>query len=145
MHAADGDLNRWEQVSAYDVPALDGRGDPEWWREWATDPEFGRGWHSINSHLRITGFGINGSTAAAGGELIVPHVEADYTDQEEVYVVLRGRAQFMCNGETFDVDQGGLVYCAPGVARQARALSAPTTVLALGGRPGSFAVWSKPV
>ncbi len=126
------------------MPALDGRDDPAWWREWARDPDFGKGWHSISTHLGITGVGIAGCTAAAGEELIVPHTETPYGGQEEVYVVVRGRAAFVCDEEPVELGEGELLFVEPHVVREARALESPTTVLAIGGMPGSFEVWAKP-
>jgi hypothetical protein len=35
--------------------------------------------------------------STAGQELIVPHDETSFGGQEEVYVVVRGRARFVCD------------------------------------------------
>jgi hypothetical protein len=134
----------YRAVAIRDVPALEGRGDPAWWADWSRDPDFGPGWHSITAHLGITGIGIAGCTADAGKELIVPHAEGPYTGQEEVYVVVTGRATFVCDGETLELGAGELLFVEPHVEREARALETPTTVLALGGVPGTFETWTKP-
>jgi mannose-6-phosphate isomerase-like protein (cupin superfamily) len=136
--------NQHRVVRVADVPALEGRADPTWWGEWSRDSDYGPGWHSINTHLGITGFGINGATADAGKELIVPHVESDYTPQEEVYLVVEGRARFTCDGETIELSPGELLLVGADVNREARALATPTTVIALGGAPGAFKTWEKP-
>jgi uncharacterized cupin superfamily protein len=133
----------YRAVRIADVPALEGRDDPAWWSEWSRDPDFGAGWHSINTHLGITGFGIGGCTAEAGKELIVPHAEGPYTGQEEVYVVVTGRAAFVCDGESLELGEGELLLVAPAVTREARALETPTTVLAISGVPGAFKPWAK--
>jgi mannose-6-phosphate isomerase-like protein (cupin superfamily) len=93
-------------VGIVDVPALDGRDDPAWWRAWAR--------------------------------------ETPYGGQEEVYVVVRGRAAFVCDEEPVELGEGELLFVEPHVAREARALESPTTVLAIGGMPGSFEVWAEP-
>lgn len=134
----------YRAIAIRDVPALEGRADPAWWAEWSRDPDFGPGWHSINAHLGISAFGIAGCTADAGKELIVPHAEGPYTGQEEVYVVVAGRAAFVCDGEALELGQGELLFVEPDVEREARALETPTTVLALGGVPGTFETWTKP-
>lgn len=126
------------------MPALDGRGDPAWWADWARDADFGRGWHSIAAYLGITGIGIAGSTATAGAELIVPHTETPYGGQEEVYLVVVGRARFVCDGMVQELAPGELLYCGPEVEREARSLETPTTVVAIGGIPGTFEAWQKP-
>jgi mannose-6-phosphate isomerase-like protein (cupin superfamily) len=57
-------------------------------------------------------------------------------DQEELYILLRGRARFVCDGEEFELAAGGLVFVSPDVYREAFALETPTTVLVIGGVPG---------
>jgi mannose-6-phosphate isomerase-like protein (cupin superfamily) len=110
--------------------------DPGYFQEWAQDPDFGKGWRSVGSHFGITAFGVNASEAAAGEELITAHDEAPYSGQEELYFVSRGRARFVCDGEELVVAEGALLYVAPEVMREARALETPTVVLMIGGIPG---------
>ena len=110
--------------------------DPGYFKEWASDPDFGKGWRSVGSALGVTSFGINASEAAEGAELITRHEEASYGGQEELYIVTRGRARFVCDGDEVEIAEGGLLYVPPHVMREARALETPTVVLMIGGIPG---------
>jgi mannose-6-phosphate isomerase-like protein (cupin superfamily) len=63
--------------------------------------------HGIRRFFGIGAFGVAAFTSNAGDPAIVPHSEAMYGyDQEELYVVLRGRARFDCDGEEFELGQG---------------------------------------
>src|SRR3954454_15884101 len=89
----------------------------------------------VRHHLGIRSFGINAWVAkSAGDRLINEHDEDD--EQEELYVVQRGRATFELDGERVDVPAGGLVFVRPGVKRTAVAEEDGTTLLAMGGTPG---------
>jgi tetratricopeptide (TPR) repeat protein len=95
-------------------------------------------WRPVRLHFGIQAFGVNAWTAAAAGDRIInEHDESDAADsQEELYVVLRGRATFELDGEQVDALTGTLVFARPGVKRTAFAEEPGTTVLALGGTPG---------
>ncbi|MGH2995584.1 MAG: cupin domain-containing protein [Gaiellaceae bacterium] len=99
------------------------------------DPSFGGGWHSIRHHFGISAFGVNANEAGEGEELIEPHDEAAER-QEELFVVVRGRARFTCDGEEVELGPGGMLYARPDVRRQAVALEPSTLVLMVGGAPG---------
>jgi tetratricopeptide (TPR) repeat protein len=89
----------------------------------------------VRHHLGITAFGVNGWTGhAAGDRVINEHDESG--EDEELYVVLRGRAAFELDGERVDAPAGTLVFVPPGVKRTAFAKQAETSILALGGTPG---------
>jgi hypothetical protein len=107
----------------------------EFWQEWAREPDFGAGWHSIGDKLGVRGFGVNASTADEGRELIVPHDEVEYGGQEELYIMLAGRARFVCDGTEVELGEHEILYCGPEVKREAIALASPTTVLCIGGTP----------
>jgi tetratricopeptide (TPR) repeat protein len=93
-------------------------------------------WRPVRHHLGITAFGITAWTAAETGDRIInEHDEAD-DDQEELYVVQRGRAVFELDGERFDAPAGTFVLVRPGVKRTAFAEEPGTTILAVGGTPG---------
>src|SRR6266566_9910711 len=80
--------------------------------------------------------GVNAWRAAAGGQLIPPHEED--SGNEELYVVVRGRARFTVGEETADAPAGSLVFVEPEVFRTAVAEEDGTIVLAVGasiGRP----------
>ena len=90
--------------------------------------------------LGFTAFGGNCWTADAGGQ-IVPRHEED-SGNEELYVVVRGRARFVVADEERDAPAGTLVYVPAEVTRQAFAEEDGTLVLAIGGNVGKpFTVW----
>lgn len=122
---------RAERIEAIPNGTEDG-----FWDEWAREPGYGAGWHSIGETLGIAGFGVNANEADAGRELIVPHTETEYGEQEELYVVVRGRARFRCDGEPVDLGQGELLLVSHEVVREAEALEDGTLVLCIGGTPG---------
>jgi hypothetical protein len=71
-----------------------------------------------------------------GQELIEGHTESDGgRGHEEVYVVLRGRATFVLDGEEVDAPAGTFVVVEPAVHRRAVAAEPGSAVLALGGPP----------
>src|SRR5215470_12886631 len=76
----------------------------------------------VRHHLGITAFGSNAWTAAEVGDRLMPEHEED-PGNEELYVVLRGRARFEIDGD---------------------AVEAGTTVLAIGstvGKPYEAGGW----
>ena len=92
-------------------------------------------WRPIRHHFGITSFGVNAWTGRdAGDRIINEHDEAD--ENEELYVVLRGRARFELDGDQVDAPAGTLVFARPGVKRTAFAEEPDTAILALGGTPG---------
>ncbi len=127
----------WTTARLDEIPALGVASDLSYWRPWARDPSYGRSWHSIRHHFGIEGFGVNAYGAAAGEELVVPHDEAEFGGQEELYLIHRGRARFVCDGEEVEVEEGELLYVRPEVRREAMALATPTVVFMVGGIPGA--------
>ena len=101
----------------------------------------------VRHHLGITAFGTNGWVGENVGDRLVPSHEED-PGNEELYVVLRGRARFEIDSETVDAPAGTLVFCRPEANRTAFAEEAGTTVLAVGstvGQPyhgGGWEVWA---
>ena len=86
----------------------------------------------VREHLGIHSFGINAVTLGEDGTLINEHDESG-SGQEELYIVLDGKATFEVDGETFDAPAGTLVFVPPDSKRKA---TGEGTVLALGGTPG---------
>ena len=84
--------------------------------------------------LDLRAFGANAWTAPAGKQ-IVPRHEED-SGNEELYVVVKGRATFTVDDETLDADEGTLVHVPNGVVRGAVAEEPGTIVLAVGATPG---------
>ena len=98
-------------------------------------------WQPVRKPLGITGFGINAYTAGkAGDEVVEDHTELV---DEEVYIVIRGHATFTVDGEEIDAPWGTIVFLDDlKQRRSAIAKEAGTTVLAVGGRPGTHPVSS---
>jgi quercetin dioxygenase-like cupin family protein len=86
----------------------------------------------VREHLGIHAFGVNAYTTGEDGTLISEHDESG-TGQEELYLVLDGRATFEIDGETIDAPAGTLVYVGPDSRRKA---TGDGTVLAVGATPG---------
>ncbi|HEV8451912.1 MAG TPA: cupin domain-containing protein [Gaiellales bacterium] len=118
------------------IEAVGSTAEPGFWEEWAREPDFGSRWQSIGDHFGITGFGVNANVADASRELIVPHSETEYGRQEELYLLLRGRARFTCDGEAVELSAGDMVHVSDEVVRDAVALEDGTLVLCVGGTPG---------
>jgi tetratricopeptide (TPR) repeat protein len=100
----------------------------------------------VRMHFGITSFGVNTWTGKSAGDRIInEHDEAD--ENEELYLVQRGRATFELDGERVDAPAGTMVFARPGVKRTAFAEDAGTTIVAIGGTPGEvyepsgFEVW----
>ena len=106
-------------------------------------PLDGNQWRPIRRALGVTGFGINAYTAAeAGAEVIEPHDEtsAGAGGHEELYLVVSGAAEFTIDGERVDAPAGTLILVPVAAHRVAVATEPETTVLVIGGVPGSMRV-----
>jgi hypothetical protein len=88
----------------------------------------------LRRRLGIRAFGANCWTADVGMPVIERHSEPD--GDEELYVVLRGRARFLVGDETVDAGPGTLVHVRPDNVREAVAAEPETIVLAVGAKPG---------
>jgi tetratricopeptide (TPR) repeat protein len=118
-------------AKAYDVVALD---DIE------PGPEHdGRVPRNIRRHFDIQGFGVRANRAVGDGYVIGEHDELGVgaTGQEELYLVLSGKATFNIDGEPVFAKAGTLVFVRdPAAKRSAVAKEEGTTILAIGGTPG---------
>jgi hypothetical protein len=97
-------------------------------------------WLPLRRVLGATGFGIAAWTAAeAGDELIESHDETSTGAgvQQELYLVLGGRATFTVGDQELDAPTGTMVLVEVGTRRSAVAAEPDTTVLVVGGRPGA--------
>jgi hypothetical protein len=93
--------------------------------------------HDLRGFLGIESFGANAFEAAAGELLVIPHDElGEGEQQEELYILVEGRARFTCDGEQVELGPGELLFARPGVRREAVAVETPTMLLIVGGRPG---------
>jgi hypothetical protein len=86
----------------------------------------------VREHFGIRAFGINAYTPDEEGTLISEHDESG-SGQEELYIVLDGKATFEIDGETVEAPAGTFVFVRPESQRKA---TGDGTVLALGGTPG---------
>jgi hypothetical protein len=86
----------------------------------------------VREHFGIHGFGINAYTPSEDGTLISEHDEVG-SGQEELYIVLEGKASFEVDGETVEAPAGTFVYVPPETRRKA---TGEGVVLALGATPG---------
>lgn len=84
--------------------------------------------------LGVRAFGTNAWTAEVGKEAVPRHQEA--SGDEELYVVVQGRATFTVDDETLAAPAGTLLHVPAGTVRQAVAEEPETIVLAVGGTPG---------
>jgi mannose-6-phosphate isomerase-like protein (cupin superfamily) len=101
--------------------------------------------HAVRRFLGVESFGVNACEANEGEALIPEHDEVPY-GQEELFLVVKGRARFVCDGEEADVAPGEIVYAKPEVTRFAVALESPTLLLIVGGVPGEAyrpPVWAR--
>jgi mannose-6-phosphate isomerase-like protein (cupin superfamily) len=78
--------------------------------------------------------GVNAWIADAGGQLIPPHEED--SGNEELYVVVRGRASFVVGEETHDAPAGSLIFVEAGHNRTATAEEDGTIVFVVGATIG---------
>jgi hypothetical protein len=95
----------------------------------------------IRHHFGIRAFGTSAVRSIDGGVVIREHDEMGFrigqSGQEELYVVVAGRATFTVDGEQVDAPSGTVVFVRePAATRSAVAEEPGTTVLAVGGRPG---------
>ena len=94
-------------------------------------------WRPVRHHFGITSFGVNAFTGKEAGDRIInEHDESEPDSNEELYLVLRGRAVFELDSDRVVAPAGTLVFARPGVKRTAVAEEPGTTIIALGGTPG---------
>ena len=93
-------------------------------------------WRPVRHHFGLTAFGINAWTAREAGDRIINEHDESDTGQEELYLVLQGRAVFEVDDERVDAPAGTFVSVPPGIRRTAFADEAGTTIVAVAGVPG---------
>lgn len=102
----------------------------------APEAEPGPAWYPLQHVFGLTGFGANAFVAREAGEILIEEHDETNSGQEELYVVIGGRARFTIAGE--DVDAPAVTVIAvrdPSTARHAVALVPGTTLLAFGAVP----------
>ncbi|HEY2326309.1 MAG TPA: hypothetical protein VGH52_02365 [Gaiellaceae bacterium] len=109
-------------------------------------PYHQRGGQKLLPIQRATGFqpaGINGWIGDAGEPLVPEHAED--SDNEELYVVVSGRATFTVDGKALDAPEGTLIHALPGEMRSASSDAPGTIVVAIGatiGEPFQSGGWT---
>jgi hypothetical protein len=118
------DERGWTTVGIDDVEAVPWRGTELVWRP-------------VRAALGTRVVGLSAYTAdAAGQEIVEDHVEdADGRGHEEVYLVVRGSARFVLDGDVLDAPAGTFVRIASHVRRSAVAVDVPAAVVVVGGDP----------
>ena len=92
----------------------------------------------VRELLGVAAFGVNAYTADEPGQRVIEeHDHAGPGGQEELYVVLAGRAAFAIDGSELDAPAGTLLFVHPRARRGATACEAGTTVLVVGAPPGA--------
>jgi hypothetical protein len=94
-------------------------------------------WAPIRHHFGVRSFGINAWRGTDGDEVIKRHTEEE-SGQEEIYVVLSGRAAFTIGGEEVDAPAVTVVHVSdPSQERVAFAKEEGTVVLSIGSIMGA--------
>jgi hypothetical protein len=117
----------WAALSLEDLPV-------------AAETEPGAAWYPLQHVFGFTAFGANAFVAAASGDVLVEEHDESGSGQEELYLVVRGAAEFALDGESVPAAAMFVVAVRdPSVRRRAVALESGTTLLAFGGVPaGTF-------
>jgi uncharacterized cupin superfamily protein len=94
-------------------------------------------WRPVRDHLGIRAFGVNAFLGHEPGDRVVElHDENGDAGHEELYVVVRGAARFVIDGDEQHVPAGSVALVAPGSTREAFATEPDTAVLVVGARAG---------
>jgi uncharacterized cupin superfamily protein len=94
-------------------------------------------WRPVRDQLGITAFGVNAFLGAQPGDRVVERHDERDAGHEELYVVVRGAARFVIDGDEHAVPAGSVVFVPAQSTREAFATERDTAVLAVGAAPGS--------
>jgi mannose-6-phosphate isomerase-like protein (cupin superfamily) len=105
-------------------------------------------WQALNAPLGVTGFGINAFNVDTNEDTDISHDEAG-SQQEELYIVVAGRALITVAGEEREAGVGTLVSATdPQAIRSIRALEDGTRVVCIGSAAGTgderYGGWTVP-
>ena len=93
-------------------------------------------WAPIRHHFDVKAFGINAWRGSTGDEVIKKHDHAD-SNEEEIFLVLSGRATFTIGGDEIDAATGTCVCISDAnLERVAIAQEPDTVVLSIGSERG---------
>ena len=93
-------------------------------------------WRPVRHHFGLTAFGINAWTGREAGDRIINEHDESDDGNEELYLVMQGRAVFELDDERVEAPVGTFVSVPPGIRRTAFADEPGTTIVAVGGVPG---------
>jgi hypothetical protein len=97
-------------------------------------------WKPVRHHLGVEAFGVNAYVAEHEGEVVIEeHEEGEPGEDahQELYLVVRGRAEFGVGDDTIDAPAGTFVfYDDPTETRRAIAREPGTAVIAVGAAKG---------
>jgi len=101
-------------------------------------------WYPLQHALGIDTFGLNLFVATRAEQVLVEKHDERESGQQELYLILAGRAVFQLDGEQVHVDAGTCVAVTdPSVSRSAHALTGGTKLLVVGAGTAPFAsTWS---
>ena len=94
---------------------------------------------NIRRHFGIQGFGVRANRSVGDGHVVGEHDELGLgaSGQEELYLVLSGKATFNVDGEPIYATTSTMAFVGdPAAKRSAIAKEEGTTILAIGGTPG---------
>jgi uncharacterized cupin superfamily protein len=98
--------------------------------------EYGR-WQALNGPLGLSGFGVNAFNADTGDDVDMTHDESE-TNQQELYIVVAGRAGLTIDGVEHEAAVGTIISVPdPATVRSLRALEDGTRVVCIGASPGT--------
>jgi mannose-6-phosphate isomerase-like protein (cupin superfamily) len=87
------------------------------------------------AELGVSAFGMQVMDLPPNLDQFPEHDHAE-EGQEEVYVVMRGKAEVEVNGERIPIDPETIIRVSPGAKRKIYTGDEPARILALGGVPG---------
>jgi hypothetical protein len=120
-------MSRWAASRIRDLPVVSD-GEPD-------DPV----WYPLQHALGIDTFGANVFVARHVDQLLVEEHDEQRSGQQELYLLLDGSAVFVLDGDEMRLERGdALAVTDPSVRRAARAVTAGTTLLAVGSANGPF-------
>ncbi len=95
------------------------------------------GWAPLRRQFDVRAFGINAWTADEAGKTVIGEHDEERSGQEELYLVLSGKATFTVDGADVEAAPGTVVFVRDPAAKRAAVADEPgTTILAVGGTPG---------
>jgi mannose-6-phosphate isomerase-like protein (cupin superfamily) len=96
---------------------------------------FGGGMRRVRAGLGVTSFGIQVIELPADFSMHPAH-DHSHDEQEEVYLVLGGRATLQVGDEEFELEPGVFARVGPGQQRKLVTTGEGARILCLGGMPG---------